>query len=162
MNKNKGFTLIELLLITVIIGILATISLGVYRAYIQDSDAIQRVVMAKNISQLLIANSAIVSDTSQPYDLNKAEVLQLMSDVYLTINTDPNICYVFGVNQNNNEFFIAVYDKEDEFYVSGSGAGVLSFDNEVTLQSEMNQSGECLATLTTPTVERNYDVIRLN
>ena len=116
-QDRKGFTLIEVLVVSLIVGVLASILLATYQKYILKSRAAeainlleivkkrQHIARAKSKSRTFITNvSDIVPLTSRPNEVLAGDSLIINNNYILTLN-EQNQCAVVSYKQQNQERF---------------------------------------------------------
>jgi len=106
-SVNRGFTLIELVVVMVIIGILAVISIPMYRNYVQRARSSEGVALA-----------GAVASSEKVYFAEHGSYLAVASTAYNS---------TLGVDATQNSYFnayaVAVNATGDAFTVTSSGTG---------------------------------------
>lgn len=99
--KQEGFTLIELMMVVAIVGILAGISTKLYQNYIARAQFNETVVIARNLSDHVIANLEVGTCGSEISDENIVEAkyarISINTETTPWTDTSPNFptnCFI--------------------------------------------------------------------
>ncbi len=114
-RKSRGFTLVELVVVMVIVGILATISVPMYRNYVQRARAQEGTALVGSVASALRVYYAEFGDFNHNFSGDSDDVL--------------------GVDASANTFFteFTVTGGDNDFTVTTSGTGDAS---DITVTAE--------------------------
>lgn len=157
-QKKSGFTVIETTLVVVILGILLTMAIPMFADALAQGKDTRRWNEIRTLARIILLKSNELG--SQIYDYDHAELENLMQKQSARMPESGSLfCFVYGVSENNNNFYVAVQSEENigTFFVEGSVGGKSDFVAEANLQNEIQNC----TPLTVPTTERNYTVFYL-
>ena len=146
MKKPGGFSLIELLVVIVIMGILATISMGTFRTFIGSAQDAKRQALVKSIYQTIYTNQ-MEEYTNYKYKIgNGSMVTKILSKDDIIIPDNEEYCYFMGVSDgdtgssSDNEFFVATWsDTKGEAIVDGTNKEV----KELVMAQDNSEKFKC-------------------
>jgi len=129
-KKHFGFSLIELLVVIVIMGILATISVGTFSGFFSKSEDAKREAFVELVSNLIKSTDATKwDDTKYDYTGTTGRITSLLSanDVEMppvtTGNGVDSFCYFYGFNNpdatgakspDDNQYFVASWSESEK------------------------------------------------
>ena len=115
MKKFGGFTLIELLVVIVIMGILATISVGTFSSYFAKARDARRESAVPAMKMIIEVANADSWDPDKYKYATIAELTSLFQDHgYNLPPSDLGICYFIGFGSGQNSFV----GDDNQFYVA--------------------------------------------
>jgi len=152
--KNKAFTLVELLVVIVIIGILATISIGTFQGYFTQARDAQRLSTISSIATI-IKTSQATQETNQYVFTTKEQVYTVLEQNGLSFK--PNECeYVYG--SRAGDFFIASIKEEDNSFILNGTANGINDSEAANISFSLQGLSGCIA----PNVPTGYTIVFLD
>ncbi len=123
-TKRFGFTLIELLVAVVIIGVLASISVGTYQTQMENARNNARQANVKSIYTALIMDSGDTAANDKMGGYLDSTITTAVTNTGSQLPTaDRNKCY-FYIGEGEEFLVIVAADKGDAYYAEGSAAAV--------------------------------------
>lgn len=163
-RQKAGFTLVELLVVIVIIGILATISIGTFQGYFAQARNAQREATVNSVATIIKTRNATAETTPYAYADTAALTAELTAGG-LDTPTDGDRCYLYGYTTTGaTEFFIAAADESnaDTLIVDGTGAGIAAANGAASgatgVYALVNATDNCAGTSAAVT---NYTLVKL-
>ncbi len=168
-KTHAGFSLIELLVVIVIMGILATISLGTFQGFFAKSRDSDRQAIFATLKTAIVADRTGSSegyDITQDSDYSDVEtyIATLMDDNELDLSYDDGCYYAgFGTDTANTKrnFFLA-FLKEDtgemEYFGTKDGIAAAAAVYDSNVVNVFEDGGNCAAaSVSDYTVEQLFD-----
>ncbi len=135
--KKSGFSLIELLVVIVIMGILATISIGTFSQFFKNARDAKRKAFVETVSNIIKSDQATVwkDDTAsggiQKYKYGDKDVIAaILAKNDVLVPAEEDFCYFYGFSTgasgndaSDNEFYVATWGENEN---SGAGAPIIN------------------------------------
>ena len=143
-TKLFGFTLIELLVVIVILGILATISIGTFSKYFGKARNSERQSAVQSIATMIKVDSGNRWGTDpggRQYEYNLTSLQALFDENDYRMPAAKNgLGYYYGFEWNNTsnkaDFFVAVEGENEEGpFIDGTSAGITAAKTAFTSTS---------------------------
>ena len=124
-SRQAGFTMIELIVVIVVIAMLSTIAVAVFRNHLQRGRDSFRKSTVDTIATLVRLDR--LKKEEENFDLNKAQVLTILKNNSVgSVDSAADKHYFYGYSAQKKDFFVVVCGESDEFFVKGTPNGMIA------------------------------------